>query len=72
MGYARTLTSPWGLFVLTDGHEQYVGGFKGEWQKAPSGVNQTTKLELLAREGVRFDAEGRLVERQRLWAEFKV
>ena len=39
----------------------YVGGFKGDWEKAPSGVNQMMKLELLRKEGVRFDGEGKLV-----------
>lgn len=51
---------------------QYVGGFKGEWQKAPSGVNQSMKLELLAKEGVKFDGDGQLLDRKRLWAEFVV
>ncbi|KXT04696.1 hypothetical protein AC578_2135 [Pseudocercospora eumusae] len=48
----------------------YVGGFKGEWQKAPSGVNQEIKLNLLRREGVLFDAKGFLVDRSRLWSQF--
>ncbi|KAF7191227.1 hypothetical protein HII31_07250 [Pseudocercospora fuligena] len=51
---------------------QYVGGFKGEWQKAPSGVNQEIKLNLLRKEGVLFDAKGFLLDRSRLWAEFDV
>lgn len=51
---------------------QYVGGFKGEWQKAPSGVNQSMKLDLLAKEGVTFDTDGKLLDRKRLWAEFVV
>jgi methylated-DNA-[protein]-cysteine S-methyltransferase len=41
----------------------YVGGFKGDWEKAPSGVNQTMKLQLLKEEGVTFDSRGRLIER---------
>ena len=34
----------------------------GDWQKAPSGVNQKRKLELLKDEGVSFDRDGRLIE----------
>jgi hypothetical protein len=30
-------------------------------QKAPSGINQTKKLRLLAEEGVHFDTEGKLI-----------
>ena len=41
----------------------YVGGFKGDWEKAPSGVNQTMKLQLLKGEGMTFDSRGRLIER---------
>ncbi|KAK3048575.1 hypothetical protein LTR09_010070 [Extremus antarcticus] len=48
----------------------YVGGFMGEWQKAPSGVNQTKKLEILAKEGVEFDERGMLKDKKRLWDEF--
>ena len=33
----------------------------GDWEKAPSGVNQQKKLELLKEEGVVFDERGRLV-----------
>ncbi|ETI20079.1 hypothetical protein G647_08113 [Cladophialophora carrionii CBS 160.54] len=44
--------------IASDG---YVGGFKGDWEKAPSGVNQTMKLKLLSDEGVQFTDEGRLV-----------
>jgi methylated-DNA-[protein]-cysteine S-methyltransferase len=52
--------------IAANGH---VGGFKGDWEKAPSGVNQSMKLELLRGEGVEFDAEGRLVEdgRKEVW-----
>lgn len=50
---------------------QYVGGFKGEWQKAPSGVNQAMKLELLAEEGVEFDAKGKLLDAGRIWMAFE-
>lgn len=44
--------------IASDG---YVGGFKGDWEKAPSGINQTMKLRLLKEEGVEFTKEGRLV-----------
>ena len=39
----------------------YVGGFKGDWEDAPSGVNQSQKLRLLREEGLRFDGKGNLV-----------
>ena len=39
----------------------------GDWQKAPSGVNQSRKLELLEEEGVRFTREGKLIEREGVW-----
>ena len=44
--------------IAADG---YVGGFKGDWEKAPSGINQTMKLELLKGEAVEFDGQGRLL-----------
>lgn len=44
--------------ICADG---YVGGFKGEFSKAPSGVNQTLKLRMLREEGVAFDEKGWLV-----------
>ncbi|KAF7511828.1 hypothetical protein GJ744_003559 [Endocarpon pusillum] len=34
----------------------FVGGFMGDWEKAPSGVNQGKKLELLRGEGVEFNS----------------
>ena len=42
-------------------HSGYIGGFKGEWFDAPSGLNQTEKLGLLMGEGVEFDERGMLV-----------
>ena len=33
----------------------------GDWQKAPSGQNQTSKLALLSEEGVEFDENGYLM-----------
>jgi methylated-DNA-[protein]-cysteine S-methyltransferase len=44
-----------------------VGGFKGDWEKAPSGINQSLKLELLRGEGVEFTQEGKLVVREGVW-----
>ncbi|KAM0696988.1 hypothetical protein Q7P36_003059 [Cladosporium allicinum] len=40
----------------------FIGGFFGDWEKAPSGQNQTSKLALLKEEGVEFDGEGYLVD----------
>lgn len=45
----------------------YVGGFIGEWQKAPSGFNQNLKLKLLQDEGVEFDEAGKLVSDDDVW-----
>ena len=45
----------------------FVGGFKGDWEKAPSGVNQTLKLNLLRDEGVEFANDGKLVVREGVW-----
>jgi len=44
----------------------------GEWNKAPSGQNQQSKLALLRDEGVLFDNEGKLVDKGQLWAAFEV
>ncbi|KAK5683041.1 hypothetical protein LTS10_004571 [Elasticomyces elasticus] len=50
----------------------YVGGFEGEWQKAPSGINCEKKLALLAEEGVLFREKGMLIEKMRVWDDFCV
>ena len=50
---------------------QAIGGFKGEPQDAPSGVNQKEKLRLLKGEGVVFDKSGFLVDVERWWNDFK-
>jgi methylated-DNA-[protein]-cysteine S-methyltransferase len=39
----------------------YVAGYKGEWTSAPSGINQSRKLELLKEEGLEFTTEGMLI-----------
>ncbi|KAH0350450.1 hypothetical protein KCU83_g4905, partial [Aureobasidium melanogenum] len=45
----------------------FVGGFMGDWQSAPSGVNQVRKLELLQEEGVEFTTQGYLVVKKGIW-----
>ncbi|KAK4890541.1 hypothetical protein LTR27_010822 [Elasticomyces elasticus] len=47
----------------------YVGGFKSDWQKAPSGINCEKRLALLAEEGVLFTEKGMLVDKMRVWSE---
>lgn len=54
----------------TDG-VQAIGGFKGEPQDAPSGINQKEKKRLLMSEGVVFDEKGFLVDGERWWDEFR-
>ena len=44
----------------------------GEWQKAPSGINQCKKLKLLKEEGVTFDQDGMLNDKTVVWRDFKV
>ncbi|KAF1913642.1 6-O-methylguanine DNA methyltransferase [Ampelomyces quisqualis] len=48
----------------------FVGGYMGDWENAPSGQNQTSKLKLLEEEGVTFDANGYLVDKSLWWDEF--
>ncbi|KAF2095670.1 DNA binding methylated-DNA--cysteine S-methyltransferase [Rhizodiscina lignyota] len=50
----------------------YIGGFKGDWEKAPSGINCEKKLDLLQSEGVKFNKDGMLVDKWRWWSDFKV
>ncbi|KAF2857285.1 DNA binding methylated-DNA--cysteine S-methyltransferase [Piedraia hortae CBS 480.64] len=45
----------------------YVGGFKGDWEDAPSGINQQAKLELLKKEGIEFTNEGKMVDNGSVW-----
>jgi len=44
----------------------------GDWEKAPSGQNQSKKLKILTEEGVLFDQKGMLVDQKKWWADFKV
>ncbi|KAK7510931.1 6-O-methylguanine DNA methyltransferase [Phyllosticta citriasiana] len=48
----------------------FVGGFKGDWENAPSGQNQSSKLKFLEEEGVRFDGEGVLLDQKLRWDAF--
>jgi methylated-DNA-[protein]-cysteine S-methyltransferase len=57
--------------MLTKGM-QSIGGFFGEAQNAPSGVNNKMKRELLEKEGVVFDERGKLVDEGRWWDDFKL
>ncbi|EPS43261.1 hypothetical protein H072_2729 [Dactylellina haptotyla CBS 200.50] len=50
----------------------YVGGFMGDWNDAPSGVNIEKKLDLLKDEGVEFDQKGFIREKTRIWKDFSV
>ncbi|KAH7402708.1 6-O-methylguanine DNA methyltransferase [Pyrenochaeta sp. MPI-SDFR-AT-0127] len=50
----------------------FVGGYKGDWEDAPSGQNQESKLQLLKDEGVLFDAKGFLIDKSQLWDEFNL
>ncbi len=50
----------------------YIGGFKGDWRDAPSGVNIEGKLKLLEMEGVVFDSKGMVREKWRVWGKFVV
>ncbi|KAF2399503.1 DNA binding methylated-DNA--cysteine S-methyltransferase [Trichodelitschia bisporula] len=50
----------------------YIGGFQGDWQKAPSGVNCAKKQQLLREEGVLFDEAGMLMDKTQWWDDFRV
>jgi methylated-DNA-[protein]-cysteine S-methyltransferase len=52
--------------------KQFVGGYKGDWENAPSGQNQNSKLELLKEEGVLFDSNGFLIDKTLWWEGFNV
>ncbi|TAQ90660.1 hypothetical protein B7494_g963 [Chlorociboria aeruginascens] len=49
-----------------------IGGFKGEAQDAPSGINQKEKRRLLESEGVSFDMKGNLISKESWWNGFEV
>ena len=57
--------------MLTVGKMQFVGGFMGHRTICRSGVNSEKKLKLLQDEGVLFDLRGKLIDRNRIWAEFQ-
>jgi methylated-DNA-[protein]-cysteine S-methyltransferase len=59
------------LGVFANWTSQAIGGFKGEPQDAPSGINQKEKRRLLKSEGVEFDGGGFLTEKERWWDNFK-
>ncbi|KAF2756419.1 DNA binding methylated-DNA--cysteine S-methyltransferase [Pseudovirgaria hyperparasitica] len=50
----------------------FLGGFKGDWRTVPSGMNCDMKLELLEKEGVKFDKDGYLINKSCWWDDFKV
>ncbi|KAF3147634.1 hypothetical protein TWF569_006115 [Orbilia oligospora] len=50
----------------------YIGGFKGDWNDAPSGINIELKMELLKDEGVTFDKNGFIEEKGKIWKDFDV
>ncbi|KAK6506024.1 hypothetical protein TWF506_010950 [Arthrobotrys conoides] len=50
----------------------YIGGFKGDWNDAPSGINIELKMELLKGEGVTFDKNGFIEEKGKIWKDFDV
>lgn len=39
----------------------YVAGYKGDWENAPSGINQSMKLKILKEEGLEFTDAGILI-----------
>jgi hypothetical protein len=62
----------WDEIAEADVHEQYIGGFMGDWNKVPSGVNCARKRERLKQEGVLFDEKGKLKDKSLLWSGFEV
>lgn len=74
LGYVPCLLSD-GLAAQghgADDRAQFIGGFKGDWEKVPSGQNQESKRKLLEDEGVLFDANGYLIDKKVLWDDFDV
>jgi methylated-DNA-[protein]-cysteine S-methyltransferase len=64
-----TYTQPCHRCIAANG---FVGCFMGDWEKAPSGQNQTSKLALLREEGVEFDENGYLVDGEKWYTGFVV
>lgn len=50
----------------------FIGGFMGDWEKVPSGLNVEKKRKLLAEEGVLFDDKGKLADQSAWWDGFVV
>lgn len=53
-----TPETPCHRVISSTGH---IAGYKGEWSDAPSGINQSRKLDLLREEGLEFTEEGMLI-----------
>lgn len=45
----------------------HIGGYKGDWHNAPSGINRDKKRDLLREEGVVFNDEDMVIETDGLW-----
>lgn len=45
----------------------HIGGYKGDWHNAPSGINRDRKRELLKEEGVDFDEKDNVIRKDDLW-----
>lgn len=45
----------------------HIGGYKGDWHSAPSGINRDKKRDLLKEEGVEFDNEDNVIRKDQLW-----
>lgn len=45
----------------------HIGGYKGDWHNAPSGINRDKKRDLLREEGVEFGEDDMVVMRRGLW-----
>lgn len=45
----------------------HIGGYKGDWHNAPSGINRDRKRELLKEEGVEFNEDDVVIKKKGLW-----
>lgn len=45
----------------------HIGGYKGDWHNAPSGINRDKKRDLLREEGVIFNDDDVVIEKDGLW-----